>query len=224
MSKPIVLVHGAWHGAWCWDPTVAELRGRGCEVSAIELPLTDLRDDAEALRGALDATAGDAVLVGHSYGGMVINEAALGRSDVAHLVFLCAFCPDTDENINDLYDKGERVRLADGMQRHDNHTLTIDPAVAPEAFYADCSPEAIANALAKLRPLGTRCMSTRVSGAAWRNIDSTYVVCTEDQAIHVTLQQDMAKRAGNVVTWNTSHSPFVSRPDLMADLLVDLAD
>ncbi len=223
MSKPIVLVHGAWHGAWCWEPTVGALRARGCEVNALELPLTNLQDDAAEVRRALDATAGDAVLVGHSYGGMVINEAALGRSDVAHLVFLCAFCPDTDENTNDLYGKGVRVPLADGMQRHENHTVTVDPAVAPEAFYKDCPPEAIEHALARLRPLGTRCMSTRASGAAWREIDSTYVVCTEDQAIHVALQQEMARRARHVVTWETSHSPFVSRPDLMADLLGGLA-
>lgn len=223
MSKPIVLVHGAWHGAWCWEPSVAALRERGCRVSALDLPLTSLREDADALRGALDATDGDAVLVGHSYGGMVINEAALGRSDVSHLVFLCAFCPDTDENVNDIYERGEPVRLADGMRRHENHTLTIDPAVAPEAFYADCSPEAIADAVSRLRPLGTRCMTTRVSGAAWREIDSTYVVCTKDRAIHIGLQQELAERAGNVVTWDTSHSPFVSRPDLVAELLAGLA-
>ena len=223
MSKPILLVHGAWHGAWCWEPTVEVLRARGCEVSALDLPLSDLRDDAAEVSRALDEADSDAVLVGHSYGGMVINEAALGRPDVSHLVFLCAFCPDANENIDDLYGKGERVALADGMQRHDNHTVTVDPAVAPEAFYADCSPEAIENAVARLRPLGTRCMTTRASGAAWREIASTYVVCTEDKAIHVTLQQEMAAGAGKVVSWDTSHSPFVSRPDLVSDLLCDLA-
>ncbi len=223
MSKSIVLVHGAWHGAWCWAPSVEALEARGCSVQALELPLTDLRDDAAAVRQALDATGDDAVLVGHSYGGMVITEAALGRSDVAHLVYLCAFCPDAGECINDIYPRGEKVRLADGMRRHDNHTLTIDPAVAPEAFYADCSPEAVREAVAKLRPLGTRCMTTPVSGEAWRDIDSTYVVCTEDRAIHVGLQRELAAKTGQVVTWDTSHSPFVSRPDLVADLLSDLA-
>jgi pimeloyl-ACP methyl ester carboxylesterase len=223
MSNPILLVHGAWHGAWCWAPTVEALCARGCEVTAIDLPLTDLRDDAAELCRALDDTDGDAVLVGHSYGGMVINEAALGRSDVSHLVFLCAFCPDTDENTNDIYGRGQPMALADGMQRHDNHTVTVDPAVAPDAFYADCSPEAIANAVARLRPLGTRCMTTRASGAAWREIASTYVVCTQDKAIHITLQQELAKRARNVVSWDTSHSPFVSRPDLVSALLADLA-
>lgn len=223
MSKPIVLIHGAWHGGWCWEPVVAPLRARGHEVHAPDLPLTGLHEDAAALRDTLDRAGGASVLVGHSYGGMVINEAAHDRDDIDHLVFLCAFCPDSGEDLNDLYGRGEPVPLAAGLRVHDDHTVSVDPGVAPEAFYADCPAAAVEAALARLRPIGTRCMTTAAGGAAWRRIDSTYVVCTEDRAIHPTLQREMAERSRSVVSWDLSHSPFLSEPERVGVFLADLA-
>ena len=95
--------------------------------------------------------------------------------------------------------------------------------MAPAAFYADCSPGDVADALARLRPELMACFAQPADAIAWREKPSTFVVCTLDEAIAVPLLRRMAKRATEVVEWETSHSPFLSRPDLVADLLEGLA-
>ena len=99
----VVLVHGAWHGAWCWDEVVSRLSGDGLAVVTVDLPSVssggDLYDDARALRQVLDDTPGDKVVVGHSYGGIVITEGAAGAEGVRHLVYLTAFMLDEGESL-----------------------------------------------------------------------------------------------------------------------------
>src|SRR5437588_12900158 len=105
MSPTIVLVHGAWHGAWCWDRVVERLEARGREVVAIDLPghgddpgpLTDLHGDADRVRSVLDRLDGDVLLVGHSYGGAVVTEAGTHPA-VRRLVYVAAFCLDDGES------------------------------------------------------------------------------------------------------------------------------
>lgn len=193
-------------------------------MHTVDLPLTSLADDAHTVKKKLNVIAEDAILVGHSYGGMVISEAAAGRDDVDHLVFLCAFCPEPGESLNDLAKTGARVRLADGFRVDDDGRVTVDPEIAPEALYGDCAVRDVFAAVSRLRPLQMPCFATKASAAAWQKIPATYVVCTEDQAIHVDLQRQMAKRAGDVVTWETSHSPFMSQPDRVAEFFGELAD
>ena len=101
--------------------------------------------------------------------------------------------------------------------------LTVKPDGAVSAFYHDCPPEVASDAAERLRPQPLGSLSDTVNAAAWRDKPATYVVCTEDRAIPVALQRSAATRASNVVEWPTSHSPFVSRPDLVAGLLVDLS-
>ncbi|MEX1658999.1 alpha/beta fold hydrolase [Streptomyces pseudovenezuelae] len=92
----MVLIHGAWHGAWCWDGVVAELRQRGVEATAVELPLTGFAADLAAARAAIQAAGSDAIVVGHSYGGRVITQAATGLP-VARLVYVAAYLDDPCE-------------------------------------------------------------------------------------------------------------------------------
>src|SRR5436190_24308437 len=97
--RNVVLVHGSFHGAWCWEPVIEELRARGAgEIVAVELPFTGFRDDVSAARAACEATGPDTVLCGHSYGGIVISAAAAGLADVRHLVYLAAFLTDVGED------------------------------------------------------------------------------------------------------------------------------
>lgn len=224
MVKPILLVHGAWHGSWCWRPVAERLEKQGIPVHTVDLPLTSLADDAHAVEKKLNLIADAAVLIGHSYGGMVISEAAAGRDDVDHLVYLCAFCPEPGESLNDLAKSGERVRLADGFRVDDEGRVTVDPEIAPEALYGDCAVRDVIAAISRLRPLEMPCFATKATAAAWQSLPSTYVVCTEDQAIHVELQRRMATRAEEVVTWETSHSPFMSQPDRVAEFFAKIAD
>ncbi len=92
-----VLVHGLCHGGWCWHPTATELAALGHDVTAVDLPLTGLDDDASSVADALDGLDGPIVLVGHSYGGLVISRVAGGRSDVSHVVYVAALMIGSDD-------------------------------------------------------------------------------------------------------------------------------
>ena len=241
MSDPsgpatVVLVHGAFHGAWCWARVVPRLEAAGVPAVAVDLPghgdaggpPGDLHAHADWLRGFLEAQPGPVVLVGHSYGGAVITDAATGVGSVARLVYLAAIVPDAGETMTTVMpDRAADVDVAslvpDAMRVADDGTLVIDPAVGVEAFYADCSEADVEFALAHLGPQNAVTFGQAVRGAAWRTIPSTYVVCTEDRAVGVGFQRALATRTTDTVELTTSHSPFFSQPQVLADVLVALA-
>jgi len=219
--RPVVLVHGAWHGPWCWNKVLEGLAAAGVPATAVELPLAGgLGPDADAVRTTLAGLDG-AVVMGHSYGGVVISAACSGAANVAHLVYLCAFQLTEDETtltITTAYPGpiAEAVRIeGDGR--------VIDPDHLESLFYGDCSAADIELARRSLRPMPARPAPVGPYRPAWRDIPSTYVICEADRAIPPDAQRMMARRAGDVRTWPTSHSPFLSRPELVVDLLTDLA-
>jgi pimeloyl-ACP methyl ester carboxylesterase len=233
VSATVVLVHGAWHGAWCWDRVAEQLRADGVPVVAVDLPghgtstepLGDLRVDAAALRGVLDGLD-DAVVCGHSYGGAVISEGAAGHPAVRHLVYVAAIVLDAGESCAASVTAAEPVdasTLTDGMRPGDDGTVTLDPDAATQVLYHDCAPEDVARALSLLGAQRMDSLQSPATKAAWRDIPTTYALCTEDRAIPVGLQRSFAARAGEVVEWPTSHSPFFSRPELVSTLLADRA-
>jgi pimeloyl-ACP methyl ester carboxylesterase len=214
----VVLVHGAWHGAWCWDEVVSRLGGDGVPVVAVDLPSVvsggDLYDDARAVREVLDATPGDKVVVGHSYGGIVITEAAAGAEGVRHLVYLTAF----------MLDEGESLLATVGGERPPWITLTPDGEgmIANDGervFYNTSPPEAASAADARLRPHTTAAFEQPVRSVAWRDVPSTYVICDEDNAIPVPAQEAMSARAGATHRLASDHSPFLTDPDAVAALI-----
>jgi len=225
----VVLVHGAWHGAWCWGKVVEELRARGIPAVAIDLPghgastepLGDLLDDAAALRATLDGLD-DAVVCGHSYGGAVVSEGAADHPAVRHLVFVSAFPLAPGESCSQSVSIPEGVdlsRLADAIRADEDGIVTIDPEIAVDAFYHDCPPADVELALRSLGGQRRESLETRVRRAAWQDCPSTYAVCTDDRAVPVPLQRALAARATDVVDWPTGHSPFFARPDLVTSLL-----
>ena len=229
MAATVVLVHGAWHGAWCWDQVLDGLAGRGVPAIALDLPghgasrepLGDLATDAAALRAVLDGLDA-AVVCGHSYGGAVISEG--GEHPAArHLVYLAAILLDVGESCAAtaaVAEPGGATSQLDGaIQAADDGTVTLDPAVAPGALYHDCAPADVERALEHLGPQLYASLTTPATHAAWRQVPSTYVVCSEDRAIVASMQRQLAARAGTVLEWPTSHSPFLSRPDLVVEVL-----
>jgi pimeloyl-ACP methyl ester carboxylesterase len=215
----VVLVHGAWHGAWCWDGVVAELGRRGVAVDAVELPLTGLAADVTTARAAIVAAGDDVVVCGHSYGGVVISHAAAGVAGVKRLVYLAAFQTDVDEDpMTFMAADPSPLMSAVGV---DGTGLIVDPARLREVFYADSDPgvvEAIADRLRPM-PVGDQWLASQ---AAWTSIPSTYIVCTRDSAILPSVQRRMAARADEVHEWDTDHSPFLTRPAEVAGLLASL--
>jgi pimeloyl-ACP methyl ester carboxylesterase len=211
----VVLVHGAWHGAWCWEGVIAELRRLDLAVTAVELPLAGLAEDAATARVVIDATGPGSVVVGHSYGGAVISEAAVGVQSVTRLIYLAAFLTEPDEDMGALMTGSLLTQslIVDGSG------VRVDPAVAAQLFYGDSNPDIGAAMVAKLRPMAIAAPASSTNQPAWRTIPSTYVVCTNDQALPVGSQRRMAARADLVVEWPTDHSPFVTRPAAIAELI-----
>ena len=223
-SKTVVLVHGAWHGAWCWDKVVALLEKQGVAVVTFDLPLTSFEDDVATTKAVLDQVDGDIVLCGHSYGGAVITNAG-NHQKVSHLVYLTAFACDADESPAATAPDADlpATDLASAFVIADDGTATIAPDLIVDGFYHDCDPAEAADAAARLRPIHMSCFMTPVGRPAWKSKPSTYVVCTEDRAIHPELQRYMAMRCEATVEVDTAHSPFLNRPDAVADLLAGLA-
>lgn len=219
----LVLVHGAWHGGWAWDPLLPCLAERGLAADVVELSSTggdgDLTADAETVRAAL-GERGPVVAVGHSYGGMVISEACAGTADVVHLVYVCAFQLDVGESL-----LGAIGNTMPSWTETDDATRRsrVVPAAAPKVFYGDVAGELATAWTDRLTTQTLSSFEQPLSAAAWQDIPSSYVACTADRAIPYPAQQAMSASAGAVHTLECSHSPFASRPQELADLLASVA-
>jgi pimeloyl-ACP methyl ester carboxylesterase len=214
----ILLVHGAWHGDWCWDEVAERLRGEGTPVVAVDLPSVasggDMYDDAQAGRDAIAAIDGETVVVGHSYGGIVITEGAAGAQRVRHLVYLTAFMLDEGESLSTIAGSTPPEWQ---VPEPDGRTLTV--AGAQEVFYNTCPPDVADAAAARLRPQTIAALVQPVKSVAWRDVPSTYVICDRDNAIPVPAQEAMAARAGTTHRLDSDHSPFLNDPDAVAELI-----
>jgi pimeloyl-ACP methyl ester carboxylesterase len=230
MSR-FVLVHGAWHGAWCWEQVVPRLAARGHEACAIDLPghgddpappgAVGWDDYLRRMGEVLAQVEEPPILVGHSLGGAVITGAADRWPErIRALVYLCAMLPDGP----DFFSRFQATPLLAGAMRPapDGSVLELDPAVVREAFYHDCSDEDAARAAARLRPQPAGALGMRFELAPERfgRVPRHYVECLEDRAIDVAAQRAMhAKVPCTVHTLDASHSPFFSMPEALAEVL-----
>ncbi|MEX0942368.1 MAG: alpha/beta fold hydrolase [Pseudomonadales bacterium] len=214
----IVLVHGAWHGAFCWQKVRGFLEERGHTVRTPELPLSEGLDSYVAtVLGEIESCHDPVVLVGHSMAGAVISLVAEARPNrIARLVYLAAFAPLDGESINDKARLSFATALRDNMEVNDEGLVTVKPAVIPSAFYHDCDDSDIDVAIRQLRPQNPAAFTEKLSLTADRFgcVPKQYIECIEDQAIHVSLQRRMAQEAGCTLinSMRTSHSPFFSAP------------
>jgi pimeloyl-ACP methyl ester carboxylesterase len=235
MPATVVLVHGACHGAWCWDKVVAGLTARGIPSVAVDLPghgesresLGDLATDAADLGATLDGID-RSIVCGHSYGGAVITEGAAGHPGVEHLVYITAFALEPGESTMAAASGGSEAdtatKLGEAMLFADDGTVTFQAPAVVDALYHDCTPADVEFALARLGPQSLSSLAGVATRAAWHDIPSTYVICTEDRGVAPELQRRLAARTTETVEWPTSHSPFLSRPDLVVDLLARIAE
>jgi pimeloyl-ACP methyl ester carboxylesterase len=197
-TATIVLVHGAFASPAGWDGVAAALHKDGYQTATPALGLASVSDDVAIVQSTLDSIPGDKILVGHSYGGFVITNAASGRSDVRGLVYTAAYVPDINETINSL-----SVGYAPGaFQAHlvlaPSLPFTIvDPQFFPEDFAQDLNPKLGAEIAAQQRPTSLFLFGTPSGPAAWHQLRSWYAVSAHDRAIDPALQRFMAQRAGS---------------------------
>ncbi|WP_218146251.1 alpha/beta fold hydrolase [Geodermatophilus ruber] len=225
MTPTVVLVHGAWHGPWCWDKMLPLLAEQGLQVRTVDLPssgpdvdaLGTLDDDVAVVTALLDEVPGPKVLVGHSYGGLPITEAAAGRDDVVHLMYVCAFMLDVGVS---LLDAAGGQPMSWWQVSEDGRSIT---AGRPESvFYDDCDPEETAAAVARLTPQSMSSCTTPLRAAAWSTVPSTYVVADLDPELPQAVQEMMAAgKATHVRHIDAAHSPFLSRPRELAALITE---
>lgn len=235
-----VLVHGAWHGAWCWYKLAARLRGLGHEVICPDLPghgidRTPLAEVSLAayvgrVVQALDAASAPVVLVGHSMGGAVVTQATEDRPDrVRHLVYIAAFAPGDGESVFQLARADPDDRMGARMLfSADRKSVTLKPETIREGLYADCTDEDLALAQSLLvaqasAPLGT---PVHITEARYGRVPRSYIECTMDMGVSIGAQRAMPGRRGcaHIYTLETSHSPFLSAPERVAEILAGLAD
>lgn len=220
----IVLVHGAWHDPWCWELVASRLTSLGHTVVAPMLYRGSLEADTAAVQAEVDALAdrGPVVACGHSYGGAVVT--GLRPDGLSHVVCIAGFLLDEGESIFTAGTvEAPATDLGAALVRGDDGLTRIDPVLAFDAFYADCPPALAAAAISRLRPMSMSAMGGSPTRQVWREVPTTYAVCSDDRIVHPVLQRDLARRAGASEEWPTGHSPFLSRPDLVVNLLHGLA-
>lgn len=222
-SKPtVVLVHGGWADSSGWNAEIAALQDKGYPVIAVANPLRGLSSDADYVRSVLQTLPGPIVLVGHSYGGAVITNAAVGAPNVKALVYIAAFAPDSGESLQQLVtmNPGTYITpdaldtrpypLPDGGTGID---LYIKAANFRDAFAGDLPRKTTDLMQATQRPFSVAAFTEPSGTPAWKTIPSWYLVATNDHAIPPKTQQFMASRAGSVVTSvAASHVPMQSQP------------
>ena len=233
-SRPtIVLVHGAFADGSSWDGVIERLQHQGYAVEAPALPLRGVGVDAGYVASVLGQLDGPVLLVGHSYGGAVISNAATQVANVVGLVFVAAFAPDTDEILGDVTAESKDSILMPALRQREYPTgrngetapeFFIDPAMFRSAFAADLPEARTAVMAATQRPIAAAAFSDRSGAPAWKSMPSWAVVATEDKAAGADLVRTMARRAGaDIVEIDSSHVVMVSQPEAVTDLIVQAA-
>jgi pimeloyl-ACP methyl ester carboxylesterase len=215
--KNIVLVHGAFADGSGWRDVANILVKDGYAVSVVQEPLTSLADDVAATKRVLEMQQGPTLLVGHSYGGVVITEAG-NAPNVIGLVYIAAFIPDNGESAVSLLSSAPAAN--NDMRATKDDFLYLDLAAFPADFAADVAP-AQANFMAHSQQMLAKAAGgAPVTAAAWHQKKSWALIATRDHNINPDLERSMAKRAGSeTIEVPASHAAYVSKPDEVARLI-----
>jgi pimeloyl-ACP methyl ester carboxylesterase len=215
----IVLVHGGFVDGSGWESVYQALKKDGYSVSVVQNPTSSLADDVAFTKRAIDAQSGRVILVGHSYGGVVITEAG-NHPKVAALVYVAAFAPDTGESVSSLIkDPPAGAPVPPILPPQDGY-LSLDKAKFAASFAADVDAERAAFMADSQVPWGVEALTGAISQPAWKSKPSWYLVATDDKMIPVPAQRLMSKRAGSTVVETAgSHAIYVSRPEEVAALI-----
>jgi pimeloyl-ACP methyl ester carboxylesterase len=215
--RNVVLVHGAFADGSGWRRVADLLTKDGYAVTVVQEPLTSLADDVAATKRVLDLQPGATLLVGHSYGGVVITEAG-NAPNVVGLVYIAAFIPDLGESAVALLSQAPAAN--NDMRATGDDFLYLDPAAFPGDFAADLPPAAASFMARSQAMLAKAAGGAPVTSAAWHRKKSWALIATRDHNINPDLERKMARRAGSeTIEVPASHAVYVSRPSEVARLI-----
>ena len=229
----VVFVHGACvqDGSWWWHRTGELLAERGVVSEAPALPSCretaepvsargpGLAEDVAAVRRVLTASDEVTLVVAHSYGGIVISEAAAGIATVHHLLLVSSYLPEVGQSLSSFGGDAPAPFLDVDPEAG---TFTVRSDTLAETFLQDCDPEIQREAAGKLARQSLAVLEQPVQSAAWQDKPSTYLICGQDRGTPADRQREFASRAGNVVELGTGHHPFLSQPAAVRDLVLGL--
>ncbi|HEX3378626.1 MAG TPA: alpha/beta hydrolase [Paraburkholderia sp.] len=218
--RNIVLVHGAFVDGSSWNGVVAKLQQKGYHVSSVQNPLTSLADDVAATRRVLAREKGPVLLVGHSWGGVVITEVAANAPNVVGLVYVAALAPQLHESAMDVMKAGGPMPAGQSISKDANGFLWIDRARYHADLAADV-PETVARVLAAAQvPIAASAFDEQVDQVGWKDKPSWYILTTKDRAVSPELQKMIAGRIGaKVVPIASSHLAPVSHAGAVAEAI-----
>ena len=218
-SAAVVLVHGGFVDGSGWEDVYRILKKDGYQVSIVQNPTTSLADDVAATKRVVAAQKAPVVLVGHSYGGVVITEAG-NHPSVAALVYIAAFAPDKGESVAALIkDPPPGAPVPPILPPQDGYLL-LDTSKFAASFAADLPTEKAEFMANSQLPWGVQALTGEISEPAWKAKPSWYLVATDDRMIPPAAQRAMSKRAGATVTESAgSHAIYVSQPEAVASII-----
>ncbi|MEP6737175.1 MAG: alpha/beta fold hydrolase [Chryseolinea sp.] len=247
-KKTYILVHGGWHGAWCWSKLTPLLEKQGHRVVALDLPghgndksmlAADVTfsDYVDKVVAVSKTQVGKVILVGHSMSGIIIAQAAesLGKEKVSALVFLDAFMPRDGDSVMSLAEIAGKTSAANNsmaigpsvmesiVMSADHKTSTIKPESIRQLFYHDCSDEDVSYATEHVSPQPMICLATpaRLTQTNYGSIRKYYILCTDAHDLNKSSLTGRVK-CEKVFKLKSSHSPFFSMPEQLANILIEI--
>jgi len=218
-TRNVVLVHGGFVDGSGWEGVYRLLHKDGYTVSIVQNPTISLADDVRVTRRVIAAQNGPVILVGHSYGGVVITEAGIDPK-VVGLVYIAAFAPDRGESVSSLIKDPPPGAPVPPILPPQDGFLFLDKAKFPASFAADVEAGKAGFMAASHVPWGMEALNGSISEPAWKSKPSWYLVATDDRMIPPPAQRLMSKRAGStVVEVSGSHAVYVSQPEAVARLI-----
>ena len=218
-ANAIVLVHGGFVDGSGWESVYQILKNDGYDVSIVQNPTVTLTGDVAATKAVIDAQNKPVILVGHSYGGVVITEAG-NHPKVAGLVYVTAFAPDAGESVSSLIANPPAGAPVPPILPPQNGFLALDKTKFAPSFAADVTPEKAAFMADSQVPWGVEALNGKVTTPAWKSKRSWYLVATQDKMIPPDAQRQMSKRAGATVSEVAgSHAIYVSQPKAVAEII-----
>ena len=218
-AATVVLVHGGFVDGSGWMAVYTALKQKGHQVAIVQNPTVSLADDVAVTRRTIAGLEGPVVLVGHSYGGVVITEAG-NDPKVAALVYIAAFAPDQGESVSSLIQNPPPGAPVPPILPPQDGFLFLDKSKFQASFAADVSDDVAAFMADSQVPWGVEALGGAVTRPAWRSKPSWYLVATDDKMIPPVAQRAMSKRAGATVTETKgSHAVYVSQPQAVTTLI-----